>query len=213
MNKSKIKICGIKELETLNCCIENKINYFGLVFYKKSQRNISYENAIKLIEYSRNKNISSVGVFVNEGLENLCEIIKKLKINFLQLHGDENNDYIKFIKKNNNINIIKSISINCFNDFKNISKYKDNDFYLFDYKPVKGELPGGNAKTFDWELIKGVKIDKPWFISGGININNIKKIENFAIPYGIDISSGVEVKPGIKSNKKIKSLIEFYGPN
>ena len=99
MNKSKIKICGIKELETLNCCIENKINYFGLVFYKKSQRNISYENAIKLIEYSRNKNISSVGVFVNEGLENLCEIIKKLKISFLQLHGDENNDYIKFIKK------------------------------------------------------------------------------------------------------------------
>lgn len=83
--------------------------------------------------------------------------------------------------------------------------------FLFDYKPSKDELPGGNAKTFSWDLISDIKIDKPWFLSGGININNINKIKNYKIPYGIDISSGVEDKLGIKSNNKITSLLKFYG--
>ena len=85
-----------------------------------------------------------------------------------------------------------------------------SDAFLFDYKPSKDELPGGNAKSFNWDLIKNIKTNKPWFLSGGININNINNINKYAIPYGIDISSGVEVKPGIKSLKKIKSLVKFY---
>ena len=210
MNKSKIKICGIKDIKTLDCCIEKKINYFGLIFYKKSPRNIDYDNASKLVRYSLNKNISPVAVFVNENLEDINNFIKKLKVNFVQLHGNENNDYIKFIKKNNDVNIIKSISIKSNSDFKKIHTYRDSDFFLFDYKPDNSELPGGNARSFEWSLVKDIKIDKPWFIAGGININNIKEIQKFAIPYGIDISSGVEDKIGIKNNEKIKSLIELY---
>ena len=99
MNNSKIKICGIKKIETLKCCIQNNINYFGLIFYKKSPRYISYESAQDLINYSKNKNISSVGVFVNENIEYLHKILKKLNFNFIQLHGEENNQYIKDIKK------------------------------------------------------------------------------------------------------------------
>ena len=82
---------------------------------------------------------------------------------------------------------------------------------LFDYKPSKKELPGGNAKSFNWSLLRGIKIEKPWFLSGGININNINDIKNYAIPYGIDVSSGVEEKLGIKNNKKIVSLVNAYG--
>ncbi len=81
--------------------------------------------------------------------------------------------------------------------------------FLFDYKPVAKELPGGNSKKFDWKLLKNIKINKPWFISGGINANNIMQIKNYVIPYGIDISSGVEVKKGIKSNKKIESIVNL----
>ena len=76
MNNSKIKICGIKKIETLKCCIQNNINYFGLIFYKKSPRHISYESALDLINYSKNKKIFSVGVFVNENIENLNQILK-----------------------------------------------------------------------------------------------------------------------------------------
>ena len=71
-------------------------------------------------------------------------------------------------------------------------------------------MPGGNAKSFDWKLINNIFIGKPWFLSGGIDINNINEIINYAIPYGIDISSGVEVKLGIKSDEKISSLMKTY---
>ena len=211
MNNSKIKICGIKKIETLKCCIKNNINYFGLIFYKKSPRYVSFENALDLINYSKNKNISSVGVFVNENIEYLNKMLKKLNFNFIQLHGEENNQYIKDIKKNNDIKIIKVISVNTLEDFKKIIEYPNSDLFLFDYKPSKKELPGGNAKTFNWSLLRGIKIEKPWFLSGGININNINDIKNYAIPYGIDVSSGVEEKLGIKNNKKIVSLVNAYG--
>ena len=210
MNNSKIKICGIKKVETLKCCIQNNINYFGLIFYKKSPRYISYEKALDLINYSKNKNISSVGVFVNENIQYLNKILKKLNLNFIQLHGEENNQYIKDIKKNN-IKIIKVISVSTLEDFKKIIEYPNSDLFLFDYKPSKKELPGGNAKSFNWSLLRGIKIEKPWFLSGGININNINDIKNYVIPYGIDVSSGVEEKLGIKNNKKIVSLVNAYG--
>ena len=211
MNNSKIKICGIKKIETLKCCIQNNINYFGLIFYKKSPRFITYESALDLINYSKNKSISSVGVFVNENIEYLDKIIKKLKFNFVQLHGNENDEYIKEIKKSNNTKIIKVVSVSALSDIKKITKYPNSDLFLFDYKPNNKELPGGNAKKFNWSLLKGIKIEKPWFLSGGININNINDINDYAIPYGIDVSSGVEEKPGIKNNKKIVSLVNSYG--
>ena len=211
MSNSKIKICGIKKIETLKCCIQNNINYFGLIFYKKSPRFVSYESALDLINYSKNKNISSVGVFVNENIEYLNKMIKKLNFNFVQLHGKENDEYIKEIKKNHNTKIIKVISVSTLNDIKKVTKYPNSDLFLFDYKPSKKELPGGNAKKFNWSLLKGIKIEKPWFLSGGININNINDIKNYAIPYGIDVSSGVEEKLGIKNNKKIVSLVNVYG--
>lgn len=210
-NKSKIKICGIKEIDILDCCIKNKVEYFGLIFYKKSPRNILYKDAQKIIAYSKNKKISSVGVFVNETIENLNRILDSLKLNCIQLHGDENNSYIQSIKnKNDRILIIKNIPINSSKDFLKTEKYPDTNMFLFDYKPLNHELPGGNAKTFDWTLIKNIRISKPWFLSGGINENNINDIKNFTIPYGIDISSGVEDKIGIKDKNKISMLIKKY---
>lgn len=210
MIKSKIKICGIKDIKTLQCCIENNVKFFGLIFYRKSSRNIKNKDAIRLIKYSEKKNIKSVGVFVDESIDKLNKKLKILKLDYLQLHGNENDEYIKFLKKHNDIKIIKSISINTSQDFLNISKYHNNDLFLFDYKPLKNELPGGNAKKFDWALIKDIKIEKPWFLSGGINIKNINDIKKYAIPYGIDISSGVEVIKGIKNNEKINNLINSY---
>ena len=163
-------------------------------------------------DYSKNKRISSVGVFVNEKIEDIQKKLEFLKLNYIQLHGDENNSYINSIKnKNKQIKIIKSISLKLSKDLLKIEKYPDADIFLFDYKPTNYELPGGNAKSFDWKLIKNIKISRPWFISGGININNINDIKNYAIPYGIDVSSGVEEKLGIKNNKKIVSLVNAYG--
>ena len=93
------KICGIKREDTLLCCEKNKVNFFGMIFYQKSPRNISFEKAIKLQNISMDLNINGVGVFVNKDIDKLQEIIKNLKLKFIQLHGSEDEQYIKTIKK------------------------------------------------------------------------------------------------------------------
>ena len=208
MNKVKIKICGVKEIATIDCCIENNVEYFGLVFFEQSVRNINLQHALKLINYTNFKKIIPVGVFVNKPINDLINIIKKTHLNYVQLHGNENNDYISILKKEFNLKVLKSVGIKEKADLKKINDFSNADYLLFDYKPETYDLPGGNAKKFDWSLLHDVKINKPWFISGGININNIREIDKNLIPYGIDISSGVEEKPGIKSAEKINKLLE-----
>ena len=201
-----IKICGIQDEDTLLCCENNNISFFGMIFYPKSPRNISLENASFLQKKSEHLNINGVGVFVNKNINELEEIINNLKLSFIQLHGSEDEAYLKTLKKNN-VKIIKSISISNKEDFKKIYKFKSADYFLFDYKPLKDELPGGNSKRFDWNLLKNLQTDKPWFLSGGININNIQEILLDIKPFGIDLSSGVEKELGIKDNGIINNFI------
>ena len=200
------KICGIKNENTLLCCEENNVNFFGMIFYSKSPRNISFKDAAVIQKKSESLNIKGVGVFVNKNINEVEEIIKNIKLRFVQLHGSENEEYIQALKKNN-VRIIKSISISNINDLNKIKKYKSVDYFLFDYKALKGELPGGNAKNFDWNILKNLETDKPWFLSGGININNIKQIRDDINPFGIDLSSGVEKELGIKDNRIINNFI------
>ena len=201
-----IKICGIQNKDTLLCCEKNNVNFFGMVFYQKSPRNISFEDAIILQEISEELNINGVGVFVNYNLNKIEEIIRNLKLKFVQLHGVEDETYIAKLK-NTGVKIIKSISVSNKNDLNKINDYRSVDYFLFDYKPLKDDLPGGNSKSFDWNILKYLETDKPWFLSGGINTNNIKKIINNLNPPGIDLSSGVEKELGIKDNDIINNFI------
>ena len=204
------KICGLKNIDSINCCEENNVNYFGMIFYKKSPRFISLEEAAILVDHSKNKNIKPVGVFVDEEIKTVISCIQKFNLEIIQLHGIENNEYIKTIKNNNEIKVIKSISVRDINDFKILNNYETNDYFLLDYKAKKDELPGGNAKKFDWSLLSKLNIKKPWFLSGGINISNISKIKKYANPDGIDLSSGVEESPGIKNIEMINNLLNKY---
>ena len=201
-----IKICGIKNRDTLMCCENNNIGFFGMIFYTKSPRNISIENASKLLNISEKLNINGVGVFVNKEIDKLKEIIEHTNLKYVQLHGSEDELYIKNIKKLG-VRIIKSISISIKDDLNKIKDYKSADYFLFDYKPKKNDLPGGNSKSFDWKILKSLKTDKPWFLSGGVNINNIQQILSDINPYGIDLSSGVEKELGIKDNHIINNFI------
>ena len=202
-----IKICGIKNQDTLICCENNSINFFGMIFYPKSPRNITIENAKKLNKISEKLNINGVGVFANKDINELEEIIKYVNLKFVQLHGSEDELYIKKLKKFE-VKIIKSISVNNEDDLKKINNYQTADYFLFDYKPKKNELPGGNSKSFDWNILKSLKTDKPWFLSGGINLDNIQRILVDINPYGVDLSSGVEKELGIKDNRIINNFIE-----
>ncbi len=201
-----IKICGIKNEDTLLCCEENNINFFGMIFFEKSPRNISFENAKKLQTISKKLDINGVGVFVNKNIDEIEEIINILKLRFVQLHGTEDELYIKHLKKIG-VKVIKAISIKNKNDLRKIDSYESADYFLFDYKPLQGELPGGNAKSFDWNILKNLETDKPWFLSGGIDKNNIEQLLDIINPIGIDLSSGVEKELGIKDNRIINNFI------
>ena len=207
------KICGLKKRESLICCEENKVDFFGMIFYEKSPRNITFDEAKILTDLSKDLKIKPVGVFVNHNISELKKIISSLNLKYAQLHGDENQIYVDEIKKEFNLKIIKKISIRTAPDLNKINNYKNIDYLLFDYKPNNNELPGGNSKSFDWKLLKGLKFDLPWFISGGINETNIKNIKNLLNPNGIDLSSGVEESKGIKSNTKINNLFKKFYDN
>ena len=204
------KICGLKEINTVDCCEKKNVDFFGMIFYDKSPRYITLKQAQELVDFSKNKNIKPVGVFVNENLEIVKSFIKNLDLKIVQLHGKENDEYIKEIKHNVDLKVIKSIPIKDKKDFRKINNYQSNDYFLLDYKSEKEDLPGGNAKQFDWSLLSDININKPWFLSGGINKSNINKIKNYVNPNGIDLSSGVEEVPGIKSVKMINILFEKY---
>ncbi len=205
----KIKICGIKSEKNLFCCENNNVDFYGMIFYAKSPRNITIEQALKLQSTSKKMNIKGVGVFVNENLDNLKNLILKLNLNYIQLHGKEDYSYIEKIKSQN-IKIIKKISIGSEKDLIDIERFKNADYFLFDYKPEINELPGGNAKSFNWNIIKNKKISKPWFLSGGINIDNLLVIKSQIEPYAIDLSSSMEKKLGIKDNGIINNFMEKF---
>ena len=207
------KICGLKNEESLICCEKNNVNFFGMIFYKKSPRNISVKKAKQLTALSDSLKIKPVGVFVDHNINELKNIIKLLNLKYIQLHGYENQEYINEIKNKFEIKIIKKISIKTIADIDIINKYENIDYFLFDYKPDAYELPGGNSKSFDWDLLKNIKIEIPWFISGGINEKNIKNIQKIINPDGIDLSSGVEGLKGIKNNQKIDSLFKIFYDN
>ena len=207
------KICGLKNKESLLCCEENNADFFGMIFYEKSPRNITLNEANILINTSNNLRIRPVGVFVDHEINDLKKIISSLRLEHIQLHGSESQLYIDEIKNQFDVKIIKKISINNSEDLNINNKFKNIDYLLFDYKPDSDELPGGNAKSFDWNLLKDQKITIPWFISGGINETNVKNIQNLLNPNGIDLSSGVEVSKGIKSNSKINNLFKKFYDN
>ena len=207
------KICGLKNKESVICCEKNNVDLFGMIFYEKSPRNISFKQAENLVNLSSDLKIKPVGVFVNHNINDLKKIILSLDLKYIQLHGDENQIYIDELKNEFAIKIIKKFSLKKKQDLKKINNFNNIDYLIFDYKPEKNELPGGNSKTFDWNLLKDKTIALPWFISGGINETNIKKIQKLINPNGIDLSSGVEQSKGIKSNQKINNLFKVFYDN
>jgi len=195
---AKIKICGLKRIEDIQCVNEAKPDYIGFVF-AGAKRKIGFEEAAKLKSFL-DKDIKAVGVFVNEKIDNVISLCSKGVIDFVQLHGDEDESYIRELKGRTGKPVIKAVKVK-----DKAPDFETNaDYVLFDTY-VPGEC-GGSGKTFDTGLIKGYK--KPFFVAGGINAENIAGIIKELNPWCVDVSSGVETN-GLKDPKKIKKVIEI----
>lgn len=201
----EIKVCGNTSLSQIKELSEIGIDYVGLIFYDSSPR--AFLNELEAYEIKKLK-IKKTGVFVNEALPAILEKIDSYGLDLVQLHGDETpsfctqvSDYIQVIKafriKENQEDIdwmLKDYEESC-------------DYYLFD-KASKG-LYGGTGEKFNWDILNNSNIGKPFFLSGGIDIEDIQLLNKFSHPffYGIDINTKFETSPGIKDTNKVREFV------
>jgi phosphoribosylanthranilate isomerase len=195
----KVKICGITSIDDALTACDYGADAIGFVFYKKSPRYITPENAIKIVE-KLPVFVSTVGVFVNESVQYINDVINSTGIDYVQLHGDEPIETVlKFGRKG-----IKAFRIKDALSIEEINKSGLNLVLLDSYS----ELYGGSGRNFDHTLLSRLSPDLKFILSGGINPDNVCSLIELYHPYGIDVSSGVEITPGKKSKEKIKLLFK-----
>ena len=193
---SKVKLCGLTRLEDI--LIVNKLlpEYIGFVFVKKSKRYISVDST-KQLKNKLDKRVKAVGVFVDEDINIIKSIASLEIIDMIQLHGNEDNDYIKQLKQVCDKPIIKAVQIKSLDDIV-LATNVLADYVLLD----SGK---GTGKTFDWSLINNIK--RPYFLAGGLDENNVKQAIKQLNPFGVDVSSNIETN-GVKDEIKMKNFVE-----
>lgn len=192
---TKIKICGLQTEEDISYVNELRPDYIGFVFLQGRRRYISPKEAASL-RTLLDPSIQSVGVFVNEPMENVVSLLQNQTIQIAQLHGQEDASYALKLKSICNCPIIKAFIIKSKEDIERAMNYPA-DYLLLDNGLGTGE-------TFDWSLIQ--KIDRPFFLAGGLSSENVQKAISMTHPYAVDTSSGVETNER-KDYKKIKAFI------
>ena len=202
----EVKICGINSYESAKASVGAE--YIGFVFYPKSPRFLNAFDAKEIASYL-NPNQKKVGLFVNADINVIKHISDFVNLDMIQLHGDETIDDIKKIKNMIKKPIIKSLPISTDKDIEISKKIEEVcDMILFDTKTSTG-ISGGTGLSFDWNLLKGLKLKKKWMLAGGLNISNVENALSITNAPVIDVSSGVEIDKGVKCETKIKNLINY----
>lgn len=182
-------------------------DYLGFIFYEKSPR--YFQNEIPKIDAT----IQKVGVFVNAALHEIEEKVTLYQLDLIQLHGEESADFCHFLQQKK-VKVIKAFNIYKEFNFNDLEKYnKSCDYFLFD---TKGTNYGGNGIAFDWKVLKNYHLDKPYFLSGGIGLENIDEVIAFLTSaaakncIAIDCNSKLELLPGLKSTQQTQQLINAF---
>ncbi|MRJ08367.1 phosphoribosylanthranilate isomerase [Ornithobacterium rhinotracheale] len=200
----KLKVCGLTQMEQIQELMALGVDYLGFIFYPKSPRYVL--NHLSLEKIAEIPFSQKVGVFVNEDLAQLLKIVNTANLNLVQLHGDEDEMYLRNLREklNPEVKIIKVCRVG---ENLNLPKNHQNiDFLLFD---TDSKAYGGTGKTFDWQLLNQVKTYQKYFLSGGVSLDNLAQAKNLnPKPFALDVNSKFEVAPGIKDFDKIKELIK-----
>lgn len=200
----KLKICGMKYPENILEVGSLLPDYMGFIFWEKSAR--YFDGIIPTLP----KSIRKVGVFVNETSEEILKKVEKHDLQAVQLHGNESAEFCVNLKNklDKKIEIIKVFSVSDDFDFEVLKPFENVcDYFLFD---TKGKLPGGNGITFDWKVLEKYTSTKPFFLSGGIGLEEmdaVKEILKTNLPvYAIDVNSKFETEPGLKNINFVKTI-------
>lgn len=203
------KICGLNDQNTLDVAISNGASHIGFVFFAKSPRNLSFAQA-KALAARVPSHVKKVGVFVDPDNQFIDEAVAAAALDIIQLHGSETPERVKALKERTGLIVWKAIPVRTAADIETASIYQGAaDLLLFDAKPPKGaDLPGGLGLRFDWRLLQHRQPVMPWGLSGGLDPLNVTEAIGISGARMVDISSGVEDAPGIKSAQKIKAFLK-----
>lgn len=207
----KIKVCGMRDVQNIRALVNLHPDYIGLIFYSGSKRFVNKMDTQALIEVPEDINLT--GIFVNENLEIVLEKISSYKLKAIQLHGDESPEYCRSLGDQvKTIEIIKAFGIDDNFDFSALEPYlRVVDFFLFDTK-TSGH--GGSGKAFNWDILNKYPYQKPYFLSGGIGVENLDEVLAISDErlHALDLNSRFEVEPGLKDISKLNLTFNKLNP-
>lgn len=203
-----VKICGITDASHAHAAAMHGATWLGFVFFPRSPRNLTLGAARKLAQQLP-VGPKRVGVFVDASDDLLAEAIAALSLDVVQLHGSEIPEDAAHIKETFNVRVIKALGIRFEEDISKADAFAPiADRILFDAVPPEGaKLPGGNALSFPWHILKGKNLPYKWMLAGGLNADNVTEAVAASDATALDVSSGVEVAPGKKSSAAIQHFL------
>jgi phosphoribosylanthranilate isomerase len=216
----QLKICGMRNPQNITDIAALNPDYLGFIFYEKSKRYVG-EDFDEAATYhlpteksprfrdtaGQAKGIKKIGVFVNASMEYVLSKVKRYGLDLVQLHGEESPEFCRDLQRNN-IPVIKVFAVGQTFDFSVLEPYKPHcNYFLFD---TKGKEKGGNGMVFNWEVLKDYDNEKPFFLSGGLSLENVGKVKELQSLniVAIDVNSGFEVAPALKDVEKVKQLMQ-----
>ena len=199
--KTSIKLCGFKNIDDIIFATSLDINYLGMIFVENLPRSIDIDTAIQATSICEEKNIKSVGVFLNQNTDTVDKILSKVDLDVLQLHGTEDITDYRIFKKD----IIKTLHVSKDSVFMSKNLDFENTDFLLDASSEN--LQGGSGKCFDWNILNDVPVEK-LFIAGGLKPDNILDLLSKYTPKCVDVSSGIENKIGHKDHNLMSDFVD-----
>ena len=200
MSRTRVKICGITNLHDAEIAVDAGTDAIGMVFYPQSPRSISTSDAREIVDRMP-PFVTTVGLFVNSSAQQVNEVLSAASLDLLQFHGDEDEEFCKHFKRP----YIKAVRVQADTDLHRLcQQYASAKGLLVDsYKPG---IPGGTGETFDWAMIPR-DLPLPLVLAGGLNAENVNAALVSVKPWAVDVSSGVELSPGVKDSAKISEFM------
>ena len=206
----EVKICGLDRAEAVDAAVEGGAHYTGFVFYPPSPRNLSPERAAALTARVPSS-VVKVGLFVDPTDAEIDAALALNRLDMIQLHGSETPERVADVKRRSGLAVMKAIKIARREDVVSATAYYDvADRILFDAlapASMANALPGGNALSFDWMLLDGLAVPLPWMLAGGLTADNLVEAIRLTKARSVDVSSGVEDRPGMKNLDKIGAFL------